>query len=196
MARPYTLKRRADQQADTRRRIVEAAVDLHTSQGPARTTLSMIAERAGVQRHTLYAHFPEEQDLHLACSALSLERDPLPDAAPWRALPDPPARLRAGLGAIYAWYYRNARLAASVLRDAEFHPLTREIVDLRFGPCRAAWQETLAEGLAPSQRALLLLALSFHTWRTLVEEGGLAQDAAVEAMVVVLTCACAPEAER
>ena len=70
MARKYTLKKRADQQAQTRQRIVEAAVDLHGSVGPAATTISMVAERAGVQRHTLYAHFPDERSLFLACSGL------------------------------------------------------------------------------------------------------------------------------
>jgi AcrR family transcriptional regulator len=70
MARTYTLKRRAEQQAETRQRIVEAAVDLH-SVGPAFTTISMIAERAGVQRHTVYAHFPDERSLYLACSGLT-----------------------------------------------------------------------------------------------------------------------------
>src|SRR5215212_8188895 len=104
MGRTYTLKRRAEQQAETRRRIVEAAVELHGSVGPAQTTFSMVAERAGVQRHTLYAHFPDERSLHQACSALFFERDPLPDAEPWRAITDPSERLRVGLRAIYDWY--------------------------------------------------------------------------------------------
>src|SRR5918994_892175 len=86
MTRTYTLKMRAEQQAETRRRIVEAAVDLHGSVGPALTSLSMVAERAGVQRHTLYAHFPDERSLYMACSGLSLERDPLPNAADWRRI--------------------------------------------------------------------------------------------------------------
>ena len=127
MTRTYTLKRRAEQQAETRQRIVEAAVDLHGSVGPALTTISMVAERAGVQRHTLYAHFPDERSLYMACSGLVLERDPLPDAEPWRAIEDRHERLRAGLAAIYGWYERNAELAACVLRDVENHPLTREI---------------------------------------------------------------------
>src|ERR687895_1779230 len=131
MTRTYTLKRRAEQQAATRRRIVEAAVDLHGSVGPALTTFSMVAERAGVQRHTLYAHFPDERSLYLACSGLAMERDPLPDAEPWRAIPDPRERLRTGLLAIYGWYERNAALAACVLRDAEYHALTREIAEMR-----------------------------------------------------------------
>src|SRR5215472_17617763 len=114
MTRTYTLKRRAEQQAETRQRIVEAAVDLHSSIGPALTTFSMVAERAGVQRHTLYAHFPDERSLYLACSGLALERDPLPDAAAWRAIADQRERLHAGLRSIYGWYERNAGIAACV----------------------------------------------------------------------------------
>src|SRR3954464_2264375 len=124
MARTYTLKRRAEQQAETRRRIVEAAVALHGSVGPAATTVSMVAERAGVQRHTFYAHFPDERDLLLACSGLAFERDPLPDPEAWRSIEDTSERLRAGLKALYGWYERNADLVACVLRDAEHHALT------------------------------------------------------------------------
>jgi AcrR family transcriptional regulator len=188
MSRTYTLKRRAEQQAQTRQRIVEAAVDLHSSIGPAATTISMVAERAGVQRHTLYAHFPDERSLALACSGLAHERDPAPDAAPWRSIEDRHERLRIGLVAIYGWYERNAQLAACVMRDAEYHPLTKEIVALWFGPYMAAYQEVLGAKLSTKQRALLHLALSFFTWRTLVREAGLNQDAAVKAMVQAIDC--------
>src|ERR1700733_7286442 len=117
MKRPYTLKRRAEHQANTRRRIVQAAVDLHSTLGPGRTTVSMVAERAGVQRHTLYAHFPDERSLYLACSGLAFERDPLPDAEAWRAIKSARERLRVGLGAIYGWYERNSDLVACAVRD-------------------------------------------------------------------------------
>jgi AcrR family transcriptional regulator len=187
MARTYTLKRRAESQAETRRRIVEAAVDLHGSVGPARTTLSMIAERAGVQRHTLYAHFPDERSLFLACSAHTLERDPLPEADAWRKIANARERLRTGLAAIYGWYERNAELAACVLRDAETHTLTRETVALRLGPSMQAYSEVLGARLHSKQRALLQLALSFFTWRTLRREAGLKQHRAVEAMVVAIS---------
>src|SRR5262245_58090735 len=133
MTRPYTMRRRAEQQIDTRRRIVKAAVDLHGSVGPALTTLSMIAERAGVQRHTLYAHFPDERSLFLACSGAVVERDPLPKAESWREIGDPQQRLRIALPAIYAWYERNSELLGCVMRDAEVHPLTKEIADLQIG---------------------------------------------------------------
>src|SRR5690348_6395890 len=134
MGRSYTLKRRAEGQAQTRQRIVEAAVELHGSVGPARTTVSMVAERAGVQRHTYYAHFPDDRSLFLACSGLAVERDPLPDAAPWQAIVSRPERLSIGLRAIYDWYQRNASLASCVLRDAETHSLTKEVAQLTFGP--------------------------------------------------------------
>src|SRR5262245_5557755 len=127
MTRTYTLKKRADQQADTRQRIVEAAVELHGTIGPARTTVSMIAEKAGVQRHTLYAHFPDDRSLWMVCSGLFEERNPMPDAAPWRAIADPRERLRAGLTDIYGWYERNAELLGCVLRDSEHHALTKEV---------------------------------------------------------------------
>jgi AcrR family transcriptional regulator len=190
MTRTYTLKRRAERQALTRRRIVEAAVDLHGSIGPALTTISMVAERAGVQRHTLYAHFPDERSLFLACSGLAFEeRDPPPDAEAWRAIADPNERLRVGLRAIYDWYQRNAELAACVLRDAEYHALTREVTELRLGPPMAAYGEVLGARLNAKQRAVLRLALSFFTWRTLVRESGMKQGAAVGAMVEAIVCA-------
>jgi AcrR family transcriptional regulator len=182
MARTYTLRRRAEQQADTRRRIVEAAFELHSSLGPASTTFSMVAERAGVQRHTLYAHFPDERSLFMACSGLFHEREPPPDAASWRGIEDRHERLRAGLVAIYAWYERNAKLIACVVRDAEVHTLVKEISALRFDPYFAAWHEVLGAKLTAKQRAMLALALSFHTWQTLTGEGGLRQAAAVKAM--------------
>ena len=183
MTRTYTLRKRAAQQADTRRRIVEAAVDLHGSVGPANTTVSMVAERAGVQRHTLYAHFPDERSLSLACSGLHAERQPRPDAAAWREIADPHARLTTGLRAIYDWYDRNEMLAACILRDAEFHALTQEVVAARFVPFATAWNEVLGAALNARQRAMLRLALGFHTWRSLARESGLRQGAAVDAMV-------------
>ena len=189
MARTYTLKRRAEQQAETRQRIVEAAVELHSTIGPARTTFSMVAERAGVQRHTLYAHFPDERSLLMACSGHVAEIDPLPDAKPWRAIDDPRERLRTGLAAIYGWYERNAVLAGCLMRDAEQHALVREISALRFGPFFAAYHEVLGERLSAAQHAMLGLALSFFTWRTLVRDCGLTSDAAVAAMVHAIACA-------
>ena len=183
MARTYTLKKRAEQQAETRLRIVEAAVDLHRTVGPALTTVSMVAERAGVQRHTFYAHFPDERSLLQACAGLSLDRDPLPEAAPWEKIEDQRERLRTGLVAIYGWYERNADLAGCVLRDAEHHQLVRETAERTWAPYMVAYHDVLGADLSAKQRAMLGLALSFFTWRTLARDQGVKQAAAVKAMV-------------
>jgi AcrR family transcriptional regulator len=182
MARNYTLKKRAEQQAETRQRIVEAAVELHGTVGPAQTTVSMVAERAGVQRHTLYAHFPDERSLLMACSGHAMERDPLPDSSPWRAIANQSERLRVGLAAIYAWYETAPELTAAVLRDAEHYQPVQEIMALRWAPHFAGYHEALSAGLDAKQRAMLQVALSFHTWRTLVRDAGLTSVAAAEAM--------------
>ena len=181
MTRPYTMKRRAEQQAETRRRIVEAAIDLHSQVGPALTNTTMVAERAGVQRHTLYAHFPDERSLFLACSGLSMERDPLPDPEAWRGVADPGERRRIGLQQLYDWFARNEGMAACVLRDGEHHALTKEMIGLRFEPHMRAYREVLGAGLNTNQQAMLRLMLSFFTWRTLVRESGLDQNAAATA---------------
>ncbi len=167
--RRYRLGRRAENQADTRLRIVEATVDLHAELGPARTSISAIAERAGVQRHTVYAHFPTERGLFMACSGLALERDPLPDDHAWRAIANPGERLRRGLAELYAWYERNAEIAGNVMRDAEVDPLIRDIVQLQLGSRMDAFRKALAQGLRPGRElnAALGLAVSFHTWRAL-----------------------------
>ncbi len=183
MARPYTLKRRGEQQAETRTRIVEAAIELHTEVGPARTSISMIAERAGVQRHTVYAHFADELSLLMACSGRFEERDPLPDAAAFAPIDDHATRLRDGLTALYTWFERNQRLMANVTRDAEYNAVVREVSDRRFGPRLAALNDVLGSGLNTHQRTLLRVALSFFTWRTLVAEVGLGRKPAVNAMV-------------
>lgn len=180
MPRTYTLKRRAERQAETRLRIVEAAVALHGSLGPARTPLSLVAERAGVQRHTLYAHFPDERSLLLACSGLATERDPPPDPVAWREGPD---RLRAGLGAIYGWYRRNEQLAACVLRDAEVHAPTREVTELRLGPTMRRWEETLGAPFGPLPRAVLRVMLGFAAWRSLSRDSALGPGQVVEAAI-------------
>lgn len=190
MARKYTLKRRAEQQAETRQRIVDAALKLHSAVGPNRTTFSMVAEEAGVQRHTLYAHFPDERSLLLACSGHAMSLNPLPDAEPWRALPEGRERLRAGLSEIYGWYERTAEVTAHVVRDAEQNPVLREVMALRRGPKAEAWREVLGAGLAtPAQAAMLGLALGFHTWRALAREGGLGTAGAAGLMAEAVVAA-------
>ena len=106
----------------TRQRITEAAVELHGSVGPARTTITAVAERAGVQRHTVYRHFPTEDDLFAACSGHYFAGHPWPDPGAWRAIADPAERLARGLDELYAYYERDRGDVANVLRDATLVP--------------------------------------------------------------------------
>ncbi len=163
---------------------------LHGTVGPARTTFSMVAERAGVQRKTLYAHFPDEPSLFEACSAHHLEQHPPPDPVAWTGIADRPERVRTALLAIYGWYAEHAGLIAAVLRDAEHHAGTRAITEQRLGPCFAAWEASLrSDGDSPAAAALIGLALSFHTWRSLVMEQGLTTPAAAAAMTAAIAAA-------
>ena len=102
--RPYRMKARAEQQDDTRRRITESAVALHGSVGPANTSMSAVAEHAGVRRSTLYRHFADEAALFVACSSHWAAQHPLPDPAAWAAVDDPAERLRRALTELYAYY--------------------------------------------------------------------------------------------
>jgi AcrR family transcriptional regulator len=183
MPRKYELKQRAEQVEETQRRIVEAAVELHGTIGPARTTVSAIADRAGVQRQTYYRHFPHERDLLLACSGLDQERNPPPDPEAWAGVADAGERLRRGLSDLYAYYAANEPMLANVVRDAAVHPLTREIAELRTEWMRGA-RDVLARGLPRSarSRAALDLAFDFTTWQGLVRRSGLDRAAAVDLM--------------
>src|SRR5262245_9867454 len=130
MARRYEQRLRAEKQEETRRRIIDAAVELHTSIGPAGTTLSAVAERAGVQRNTLYRHFPDERSLVYACSGLVAEEHPIPDPVEWSGLDDPVDHVRAVLGDLYAYFEEHEQLIAHVVRDAEVDPNVREVFEL------------------------------------------------------------------
>jgi AcrR family transcriptional regulator len=184
MARKYELKRRAEKQAVTRRRIVEAAIQLHGTKGPARTTMSDVARLAGVERHTLYRHFPEMRDLFFACSGQFGEEHPPPDVAPWLGIDDPAKRLRRGLTDLYVFYEEVEDMYSCVLRDAEFDPLTHELFELRGMEPMRQIRGALARDLRTERRvqAALDLALDFHAWRRLARDSGLSATQAAEAM--------------
>src|SRR5437763_2085070 len=122
MARKYELKQRAEQVEETRRRIVEATVALHLTRGPAATPIAEIARRAGVQRRTVYNHFPDDAALFAACSAHWRALHPAADPAGW-------TDLRQGLRELYVWYRETEAMTANALRDAEVLPALRRVVD-------------------------------------------------------------------
>jgi AcrR family transcriptional regulator len=184
--RRYEKKARAAQEEATRMRIVEAAIDLHGSVGPARTTISAIADRAGVRRATVYRHFPDERALFLGCSGTWRERNPVPDPGTWATIDDPAARLAAALDAIYGWYEQVEPMLTALLRDADAVPIVKELQGGRLEYLSAV-EDGLAAGwgargkAAQRLRAAIGLALDFHAWRTL-HERGLTRSEAVDVM--------------
>jgi AcrR family transcriptional regulator len=174
--RRYEKRARAANEQATRMRIIEAAIDLHGSVGPARTSISAIADRAGVRRATVYRHFPDERSLFLGCSGTYAERNPAPDPATWASIPDPAARLAAALDAIYAWYERVEPMLSAVMRDIDAVPTLKEIQSGRLAYL-AGIEDGLAAGwgmrgnAAKRMRATIGLALDFLVWRSLHERG-------------------------
>jgi AcrR family transcriptional regulator len=186
--RAYRKDVRARREAETRRRITEATVELHREVGPARTTISAVAERAGVQRLTVYRHFPDEAALIGACSAHWRASHPIPDPAPWGAIADPEERLRTALRELYAYYASDDAMIANVQRDAAAMPVLAAAVRDR-SAYMAAVHDLLMRGwgVRGGRRRVLAAAvghaLEFGTWRSLERQQGLDRDAAAELMV-------------
>ena len=174
--RKYELKKRADDLAETHMRITEAAIELHGTVGPSRTTLSAVAQRAGVERRTLYRHFPTEADLFAACSSHYFAANPWPDLDGWRAIRDPRQRFAQALDELYAYYERNEPMLSNVLRDAEHSDLARAAV----APLNAYLVEA-AGILVTSRRRLAGAAvrhsLALSTWKSLAANGVRRSDA-------------------
>lgn len=183
--RPYRKRIRARQEEETRRRIAVAAMELHGSVGPARTTMSAVAERAGVQRTTLYRHFPDEASLFGACSAHWATLHPAPDPAAWRAEPEPAVRLRVALRDLYGWYASDERMFANIQRDAALVPAVEMMVEAT-AEQMGEYAEIICRGRpergAPRRRVRAAIAhvISFAAYRALVNEGGLERREAVE----------------
>lgn len=176
MGRRYTLRRRADRMEDTRRRITEAAAALHGTVGPAQTTISAVAERAGVERLTVYRHFPDEAALFEACTAHWLAGHPPPELAVWARERDPQARLTLALKQLYGYYAGTAAMWERAYRDAP-------VVAALAAPMRR-WQEYLAKaretlavgwpvrgGRRQRLHAALGHALDFQAWASLTRQG-------------------------
>jgi AcrR family transcriptional regulator len=185
--RQYQKKRRAELEAETRRRITETAVELHGTVGPSRTSISAIAERAGVRRSTVYRHFPDEAALFAACSAYWAEQNPAPDPGRWEAIDDPGERVHAALGELYAFYRRTEHMMDNLHRDEETVPT----VGRHFAGFRgylAAARDLLLRGRPErgrkrdEARAAAGHALAYTTWRSLACDQGLTDEQAVELM--------------
>ena len=189
--RPYRMKRRAELEKETRRRITESAVALHEERGPARTSISAIAERAGVRRSTVYRHFADEEALFAACSAHWRAANPPPDTRAWAAIQDPAARAETALRELYAFYARTQEMYRSLLRDEPVVPAVHRRLGDFYGYLRTIEDILIAgRGLrgraATRTRAAIGHALAFPTWHSLTHEQGLADDDAVALMCLLI----------
>jgi AcrR family transcriptional regulator len=182
------MDRRAERKEETRRRIVEAAAEIHRATGFVNATISGVAERAGVERLTVYRHFPTERALVAACAGHFFALHPLPDARRWARIRDPERRLREALDEVYAYYGLTEGDLVNFVRDMSLVPFLPEIgapMWRAFGEFR----DTLARGWgARGQRRAVLLAalghaLDFNTWRSLVRQQGLEHEQAVALMI-------------
>ena len=177
--RSYRLKVRAQRQSQTRQRIVEATEELHREVGPARTTIADVARRAGVQRLTVYNHFPEMRQLLAACQGHFLAGHPPPDVTPQRrANPEQVLEgLEAALLSLYRWFRANEAIQAHVHRDRNLLPeldeLMRENADPRFDEAAAAYARLITKSRfeRTAARRLVRLALEFKTWQLLAADG-------------------------
>jgi AcrR family transcriptional regulator len=182
------MRKRADQVEQTRRRIIDAAVHLHGTVGPAASTIAGIAEQAGVTRLTVYRHFADEQALFEACSAHWLSQQVPPDPAVWQRHADPEQRLRAGLADLYRFYRAGEPMLARIDRDHEHLPAQFQ---QQLAAGNAAMREVLVAPLAGAWderrlRALIGHAMAFSTWRSLCLDQQLPDSEAVEAMVALV----------
>jgi AcrR family transcriptional regulator len=172
--RKYEKKRRAEAEAQTRLRITESAVELHGTLGPAQTTMSAVAEHAGVRRSTLYRHFPDERALFGACSAHWAEANPPPDISRWEQVGDPEERLARALEEMYAYYRRSGGMIDRLLRDEDAVPVIAEKF-AAYHQFMAIAGEILMRGrglrgnAAKRTRAAIGHALAFRTWQDLTE---------------------------
>ena len=192
--RSYRMTRRAELEEQTRRRITESTVALHEEVGPAQTSISAIAERAGVRRSTVYRHFPDEASLFAACSAHWRAANPPPDPSGWPAIADPAERTQRALRELYAFYGHTEAMYTSLLRDEPVLPIIQRLLGDFYGYLDAVQGILLAgRGLrgrrARAVGAAIGHALAFPTWQSLTQGQGLDDDEAAELMCVLVGAA-------
>ncbi len=192
-SRRYQMIKRAEQVDTTRQRIVEAAVALHGSVGPARTTIAGVAEQAGVTRLTVYRHFVDDEALFSACSSLWLSHQQVPDPAAWSNFPDPLERLHAGLTDLYRFYRGGESMLTRIYADWDVLPdRHRKELEERNTFFRDALLEPFsAPGRSGRLRAVVGHAVSFWTWRSLCHDNGLFNRDAVQAMTALVAMTAA-----
>jgi AcrR family transcriptional regulator len=167
---------------------------LHGTVGPLRTTVTAVAEEAGVQRGTVYRHFPDDDALFRACSMHWASLNPTPSPDPWVEIEDPSQRLRLALADLYEWYGRGQQMLENVFRDAPQVAALTPAVERRQRQLKAM-HAALMSGRQERGRQRVLVAaavghaIGFGTWHSLVCEQGLDRAEAVDLMASMVLAA-------
>jgi AcrR family transcriptional regulator len=199
--RSYQMKKRAETAAQTRERIVASAAELHATLGPAQTTISAIANHAGVRRSTVYRHFHDEAAVIVACSIHWQTENQPPDPGRWAALENADERLETALTEIYAYYATTGLMLDNVFRDEATMPILTELLG-RFRGYMAAARDILMVGRptrgAARRRTSAVVghALDFTTWRSLTCNSQLTEKEAAGLMVQLAATAAHHEKRR
>ena len=190
--RGYIMRARQESVEHTRLRITRATMQLHEQVGPAATTVSAIAELAGVTRLTVYRHFPDEAALVGACAAHWGSLHPRPDPATWAAVADPVERLRVALSETYTWAAQAAPMMAKIYQDLHAMP---SFVGQALAQDQQSRVAILTMGFPAGDRTTLRLqaatahALDFRTWQSLCVFGDLSNDEAIHLMLATVQAA-------
>ena len=193
----HKVGRRERRRTEMREQIVKAAIELHQSLGPARTTIADIARLARVQRLTIYRYFPDERSLRTACSTTFRLQNPPPDPEAWREIADPEDRLRRALGDLLPYFRRTQAMFSRVLRDAEINPLVKEALQARLEHA-ARVREVLEPGWGTRGRRQVWLraavghATDFRAWESLADGQGLSDEGVTEVLVGMVREAALP----
>jgi AcrR family transcriptional regulator len=196
MKRTYQLKRRAERQEETRQRILAATVALHERVGVPGTSISAVAEQAGVERLTVYRHFADEGALLTAATTYYLAANPPPDPEPWRDIADPELRLRVGLTAAYAYHQQTEGMIGRLIQGLPYKPVICDALE-GYSTYWMNVQRILSQGWdAPDPRLIAAAVghtVSFKTWHSLIRDVGLDNAQALELMVgMVRSCIMPP----
>jgi AcrR family transcriptional regulator len=195
VAREYKMVKRRDKVEETRRRIAKATYELHSTIGPALTTIALISDRARLPRQTVYRNFASQLEIFRSCIAFGLEMNPLPDPNRWQSIADPEERLQVGLTEIYQWFEATEPVMTNSLRDFGAVPESAEAMQ-PMGEVFGRIYEALSHGCERSEvHPLLSLAVDFATWKKLRREQGMASNAIVEMWLDIIRCRHDPNKE-
>ena len=188
VAREYKMVKRRDKVEETRRKVAKATYELHATIGPARTTIALISDRAGLPRQTVYRNFGTMLDLYRSCIAFGLEVHPLPDPNRWKSIADPEVRLRLGLAELYRWFEAAESVMTNSIRDFGAVEESAEALQPVGQILRRIYERLIRGWRSSKVRPLVLLAVDFATWRKLRREQKMTSSAIADLWLNLIRC--------